>query len=136
MNDGTVIHLPVNIYGDPIIGPNCSIGCFTEIGPNVQIGAETRIGKGCFIPDGVIIGAKCFISPHVYFANDLYPPSPKSQWRRTVIKDGVNIGAGVGILPGIIIGRGALIGMGSVVTKDVPAQEIWAGNPAVKIGLV
>ena len=40
------------------------------------------------------------------------------------------MGAGSTLLPGITIGENALIGAGSVVTKDVPAGEIWVGNPA------
>jgi acetyltransferase-like isoleucine patch superfamily enzyme len=50
-----------------------------------------------------------------------------------IIEDWAWIGAGTIVLPGIHIGKGAIVGAGSVVTRSVPAFEIWAGNPAKKI---
>lgn len=124
---------PSNIYISARIGDNVSIGCFTEIGPNVEIGENTRIGMGCFIPEGVKIGKDCFIGPRSCFSNDFQPPSPKSEWRETVIEDNVSIGANVCIRPGIIVRRNSLLGMGTVVTHDVPEDEIWVGNPSRKL---
>ena len=49
---------------------------------------------------------------------------------RTIIKNGASIGAGSTVLCGVVIGENAMIGIGSVVTKDVPAGEVWFGNPA------
>jgi len=103
---------------------------FSEIGKNVEIGDNTRIGFNCFIPEGVKIGKNCFIGPRVTFSNDRYPPSHKWLWQHTVIEDDVAIGAGSCIRPGITIKKGSLIGMGSIITYDIPAGEIWAGNPA------
>lgn len=125
---------PSNVYPSAQLGKGVSVGAFTEIGPNVVIGENTRIGKGCFIPEKVKIGQDCFLGPHVCFTNDLYPPSPKEEWLPTIVQDGARIGASVTVLCGVTIGRGALIGCGSVVTKNVPCNEIWAGNPARKIG--
>ena len=51
---------------------------------------------------------------------------------KTVIKQGATIGANATILAGITIGENAFIGAGSVVTKDVPANTLWYGNPAVQ----
>ncbi len=51
------------------------------------------------------------------------------------IEDGAWIGAGVVVLPGVRVGAGAVVGANSVVTKDVPSREIWAGVPAKRIGL-
>lgn len=51
---------------------------------------------------------------------------------KTIIKQGASIGANATILAGITIGENALIGAGSVVTKDVPANTLWYGNPAVQ----
>jgi UDP-2-acetamido-3-amino-2,3-dideoxy-glucuronate N-acetyltransferase len=54
----------------------------------------------------------------------------KNEYRNTYVKRGVTIGANATILPGIVIGEGAMVGAGSVVTRDVPAGELWLGNPA------
>ena len=49
---------------------------------------------------------------------------------KTVIENGASIGAGSIIMGGIIIGENAMIGAGSLVTKNVPANQLWYGNPA------
>lgn len=124
---------PSNVYKTARLGDNISVGRFTEIGHEVVIGDNTRIGAHCFIPEGVIIGKDVFCGPRVTMTNDAYPPSPKEKWQKTVIEDGASIGAAVTILCGITIGSGAMIGCGSVVTKNVPPNEIWAGVPAKKL---
>lgn len=124
---------PCNIYSSAKIGVNVSIGMYTEIGNNVHIGSGTRIGKGSFIPEGVYIGKDCFIGPHVCFSNDMFPPTDKSKWQKTIIADKVSIGASVSIRPGVLIGYKSMVGMGAVVTKDIPAYELWVGVPARKL---
>ena len=72
-----------------------------------------------------------FIGHGVMFINDKYPRAC-GDWKllKTVIKKGASIGSNATILGGITIGEGALVGAGSVVTKDVPAYTVVAGNPA------
>jgi UDP-2-acetamido-3-amino-2,3-dideoxy-glucuronate N-acetyltransferase len=120
----------VNIY-DSAIGDRVNIGAFAEIG-GAKVGNDCSIGAHCFICPGVEIGNNVFIGPNTTFSNDKYPPSNKSKWapEHTVIEDDVSIGAGVSILPGVTVGKGARIGMGAVVSKNVPAEEIWVGVPA------
>jgi acetyltransferase-like isoleucine patch superfamily enzyme len=93
----------------------------------------------------VEIGDNCFIGHGVMFINDNYPRAVNNEgeaeseedWAgrfvKTVIEDNVAVGSNVTILGNITIGEGALIGAGSVITKNVPAREVWAGNPAKKI---
>jgi acetyltransferase-like isoleucine patch superfamily enzyme len=74
------------------------------------------------------------------FINDRYPRATngagqlqsEDDWscQKTVIKRGASIGSGVTLLGGIIVGENAIVGAGSVVTKDVPADVVVAGNPA------
>lgn len=114
------------------IGENCNIcsHCFIEneavIGNNVTIKNGVQIWDGITIEDNVQIGA------NVSFTNDKYPRAKNPNWvlEKTTIKRGASIGAGSTILCGVTIGENAMIGIGSVVTHDVPAGEVWVGNPA------
>lgn len=134
MIDETVkIWQPSNVFPNATIGRNSKVGAFSEIGNRVIIGANVDIGAMTFIPEGVTIEDGAWIGPRVTFTNDRFPPSPKIKWEATVIKKGARIGAGCTIICGVTIGEGALIGAGSVVTKNVPPCEIWAGIPAKKL---
>ena len=114
------------------IGENCNIcsHCFIEnevvIGNNVTVKCGVQIWDGITLEDDVMIGA------NVTFTNDRYPRSHNKDWKLspTRVCKGATIGAGATILPGLTIGERAMIGAGSVVTKNVPAGEIWLGNPA------
>lgn len=136
-----MIHPLVRIWHRELsnIIEGCKIGQLTKIHSHVWIGGKVKIGKNCFIeafafiPDGVTIEDDVFIGPHVCFTNDKQPPSFGKHWADTLVKKGASIGANATILPGVTIHEGAKVGAGSVVTKDVPAGETWAGNPAKKI---
>jgi len=122
---------PVNLYGC-VIGNNCFIGPFVEIQKTVTIGDESRVQSHCFICNGVTIGKHCFIGHGTTFTNDLFVDSPNFEsWirRETKIGNDVRIGSNVTLLP-ITVGDNAIIGAGAVVTKDVPANCVVAGNPA------
>lgn len=119
------------IFGDVQIGDNCKIHAPVWIA-DVVIGSNCKIQAFAFIPKGVTIGNNVFIGPHVCFTNDKHPPSQGMEWSETVVEDGVIIGANATILPGITLGKECIIGAGAVVTKSVPPNEIWVGNPARK----
>lgn len=127
---GTVIWSYCNIFGCRI-GKDCNIGSYVEIGKGVSIGNRCKIQSFSFIPEGVTIGDDVFIGPRVTFTNDRFPKA-EGEWSvvETVIEDGASIGAGSIVLCGLTIGNGSLVGAGSVVTKDVPARTVVAGNPA------
>lgn len=113
------------------IGDGTSVGNFTEIGDEAIVGNNCKIQAFVFIPKGVVIGNEVFIGPNTVFTNDRYPKcSDYGLFQKTIIEDGVAIGAGSVIRCGVTIGRGAVIGAGSVVTHDVPPGETWYGNPA------
>lgn len=117
--------------GECEIGDESIVHSHVWIGDNVKIGDRCRIQAFTFIPTGVTIGNDVFLGPRVTFTNDKYPPS--KEWKDTIVFDGVSIGAGAIILPGITLGKGCKIGAGAVVTKDVPEEETWVGNPARKL---
>ncbi|KIA88528.1 acyltransferase [Kaistella jeonii] len=114
------------------IGNNCNINCNVFIENQVVIGNNVTIKPGVQIWDGITLEDDVFIGPNVTFANDHFPKSQNKDFilRKTLVKKGASIGANATILGGITIGENSLIGAGSVVTKDIPANEIWVGNPA------
>lgn len=134
----------INLYGCSI-GDNTKIGAFVEVQKNAVIGRSCKISSHTFICEGVTIGDGCFIGHGVMFINDNYPRAVNAKgalesekdwfgrFVKTRVGDGAVIGTNATILGGVRIGVSATVGAGSVVTKDVPAREIWAGNPAKKL---
>lgn len=125
----------VNLYGC-VLKKNSFIGPFVEIQKGVKVGENTRIGSHTFICEGVSIGKNVLVAHGVMFINDLFDSQAKD-WtlRATVVENNVRIGSNATILP-VRIGRNAIVGAGSVVTNDVPAWSVVAGNPARIIKLL
>jgi acetyltransferase-like isoleucine patch superfamily enzyme len=128
----------INIYGCEI-GDETKIGAFVEIQKNATIGKRCKISSHTFVCEGVVIEDNVFIGHNVAFINDSYPRATtgdqlqtEADWKveKTLVKKGASIGSGCTILANLTIGENAIVGAGSVVTKDVPANSIVAGNPA------
>jgi acetyltransferase-like isoleucine patch superfamily enzyme len=129
----------INLYGCEI-GDESRIGAFVEIQKNAVVGRRCKISSHTFICEGVTIEDHVFIGHGVTFVNDSYPRATTpagelqtaSDWKveRTLVKRGASIGSGATILSNVTIGERAIVGAGSVVTRDVPADTIVAGNPA------
>lgn len=128
-----------NLYGCEI-GDDVKIGTFVEIQKGARIGNRCKISSHTFICEGVELEDEVFIGHNVTFTNDLFPRATNgngalqtdADWKciPTRVKRGASIGSGATLLCGITIGEHALVGAGSVVTKDVPAYTVVAGNPA------
>lgn len=129
----------INLYGCEI-GDETKIGAFVEIQKNATVGKNCKISSHTFICEGVSIDDNVFVGHSVTFINDSYPraTAPDGQlqtekdWKveRTYVKKGASIGSGSTILSNVTIGENAIVGAGSMVTKDVPANAVVAGNPA------
>jgi acetyltransferase-like isoleucine patch superfamily enzyme len=128
----------INLYGCEI-GDNTKIGAFVEIQKKASVGKNCKISSHSFICEGVTIEDNVFIGHSVTFINDSYPRATadgqlqtEQDWKvePTVVKKGASIGSGSTILSKVVVGENAIVGAGSVVTKDVPANSIVAGNPA------
>src|SRR5207249_8852797 len=139
LGEGVELSKFINLYGCEV-GDNTKIGTFVEIQKNARIGRNCKVSSHTFICEGVTIEDNVFVGHGVTFINDSYPrattPSGNLQTEKdwkvepTVVKAGASIGSGSTILSNITIGENALIGAGSVVTHNVPANTIVAGNPA------
>ncbi|MCQ2770999.1 MAG: N-acetyltransferase [Clostridia bacterium] len=114
------------------IGENVNICSHCFIENDVKIGNNVTIKCGVQVWDGIELEDNVMIGSNVTFTNDMYPRAKNPDWKllRTKICKGATVGAGSVILPGITIGEKAFIAAGSVVTKDVPAGELWIGSPA------
>ncbi len=129
----------INLYGCEI-GDETKIGAFVEIQKSARIGQRCKISSHTFICEGVTIEDHVFVGHGVVFINDSYPRATTAtgdlqtadDWKveSTVVKKGASIGSGATILSNVTIGERAIVGAGSVVTRDVPAGTIVAGNPA------
>lgn len=130
----------INLYGCEI-GDETKIGAFVEVQKNARVGRRCKISSHTFICEGVTIEDHVFVGHGVVFINDSYPRATtasgdlqsEADWKveYTVVKQGASIGSGATILSNVTIGERAIVGAGSVVTRDVPAGAIVAGNPAV-----
>lgn len=121
----------VVILCDAVVGENCNICSHSFIENDVKIGNNVTVKCGVYLWDGITVEDNVQIGPNVTFTNDKYPRAKQTfELQRTVIKKNASIGAAAVILGGVTIGENAMIGAGSVVTKDIPANELWVGNPA------
>ena len=129
----------VNAYGCSI-DDGSKIGAFVEIQKGATIGKNCKISSHSFICEGVHIKDNVFIGHNVTFINDKFPRATnqdgsmqtEADWKveETIVEKNASIGSSATILCGVTIGENALVGAGSVVTKNVLANTVVAGNPA------
>lgn len=126
------------VFPEANIGENCNICANVLIENDVIIGNNVTIKPGVQLWDGVRIEDNVFIGPNVTFTNDLTPRSKQypDRFKNTYVLKGASIGANSTIIAGNTIGAYAMIGAGSVVTKDIPANTVWYGNPATMRGYI
>ena len=127
------------ILPDADIGENCNICAHVLIENKVKIGDNVTIKSGVQLWDGITIEDDVFIGPNATFTNETVPRSKTydhTKLKKTLIKKGASIGGHATILPGVEIGEYAFIGAGSVVTRNIPRNTLWYGNPARQKGFI
>lgn len=131
---------PAAIVESRALGPGTTVGAYSRVGPDVEIGGPCGIGEQTLLEGRIRIGAAVEIGSHVYLRGPLSIESGVSLGARCcvdagpgaeiVLGEGAVIGANATIWPGVSVGKRARIEPGSVVTKNVPAMAVVAGNPA------
>jgi UDP-2-acetamido-3-amino-2,3-dideoxy-glucuronate N-acetyltransferase len=121
------------------IGENCNLGQNVHVASNVRIGRNVKIQNNVSLYTGVELEDDVFCGPSMVFTNVMTPRSHvnrKSEYQRTLIKQGASLGANSTIVCGNTVGQFAFVGAGAVVTKDVPPHALVVGVPARRIGWV
>tara|TARA_B100001093_G_scaffold480862_1_gene511120 strand:- start:2642 stop:3160 length:519 start_codon:yes stop_codon:yes gene_type:complete len=131
LEHNSVAWSPCHIGAQTVIGSDCSIGALAHIGRRVRMGAGCRIQGGAYVADRCVLGDGVFIGPNATLLNDKYPPSGNSnQWQPITVMNGAVIGGGATIVAGCSIGTNSVVAAGATLTRSLPANEVWAGNPA------
>ena len=134
---GTKVWHFAHILSGSRIGENCNLGQNVMVGPDVEIGSGCKIQNNVSIYKGVTLENGVFCGPSMVFTN-IYNPRAEigkmDQVRPTLVQQGATIGANATIVCGVTLHRYCFVGAGAVVTRDVPAHAIVAGNPARRIG--
>ncbi len=131
------IHPPSIVEEGAELGRDVMVGAFCFVARGARIGQGTRIQSHTSVWDGVELGEDVFVGPAVTFTNVRRPRARYMRgprWDRTIVERGATIGAAAVLIAPVRVGEHAMIGAGSVVTRDVPARAIVAGNPARVIG--
>src|SRR5690606_29284015 len=129
---GTRVWAFAHVLGGARIGADCNVCDHVFIENDVVVGDRVTIKCGVQLWDGLRVADEVFIGPNATFTNDLFPRSKQypEKFPQTHIERGASIGANATILAGVTIGALAMVGAGAVVTRDVPARAVVAGNPA------
>lgn len=137
IGNGTSIWHFSHVMKGCTIGDNCNIGQNVFIADDVVLGNNVKVQNNVSLYSGVICEDDVFLGPSCVFTNVINPRSAvskKQEFKKTIIKKGTTIGANATIICGIIINEFAFVGAGAVVTKNVSAYALVAGNPAKQIG--
>ena len=137
-NDTRVWHF-VHVCSGAQIGEGCSLGQNVFVGNKVTIGNNVKVQNNVSVYDNVNIEDDVFCGPSMVFTNVYNPRSfieRKTEYRDTLVKKGVTLGANCTIICGVTVGEYSLVGAGAVINKDVPAFALMVGVPAKQIGWI
>jgi len=137
IGNGTKVWHFSHLMPNCIIGENCTLGQNVYIASHVSLGNNVKVQNNVSIYEGVVCEDEVFLGPSMVFTNVINPRSAvarKNEYKKTLVKKGVTIGANATVLCGIEIGTYAFIGAGAVVTKNINAYALVTGNPAKQTG--
>lgn len=124
----------VTIRENTSAGINFRIGTLSDIQGNCEFGDFVRLHSNVHIGQKNIVGNYVWIFPYVVLTNDPHPPS--DYLVGCTIDDFAVVATMSVVLPGVHIGRDSLVGAGSIVGRDVGAEDVVAGNPAKRVASI
>ncbi|MGV2873035.1 acyltransferase [Colwellia sp. E150_009] len=134
--DSRVWHF-THVCAEAVIGKGVSLGQNVFVGNKVTIGDKCKIQNNVSVYDNVHLEAEVFCGPSMVFTNVYNPRSGvtrKDEYRDTLVKKGVTLGANCTIVCGVTLGEYAFVGAGAVINKDVKPYALMVGVPAKQIG--
>ena len=137
IGEGTKVWHFSHVQAGAKVGKGCSIGQNVNIGCKAVVGDYVKIQNNVSVYDEVILEDYVFCGPSMVFTNVINPRSHvsrKSEYKKTLVRQGSTLGANSTIVCGTTLGRFSFIGAGAVVTKDVPDYALMVGNPARRVG--
>jgi UDP-2-acetamido-3-amino-2,3-dideoxy-glucuronate N-acetyltransferase len=139
VGSGTKIWHFTHVMGTAEIGENCVLGQNVFVGNKAKLGNNVKVQNNVSLYEGVVCEDDVFLGPSMVFTNVINPRSTvnrKEEFKKTLVKKGVSIGANATIVCGITLGEYCFIGAGAVVTKDVKPYALMVGVPARQKGWV
>ncbi len=143
IGDGSSVWHLAQVREQAVLGENCIVGRGAYVGTGVRMGDNCKLQNYALVYEPAVLEDGVFVGPAVVFTNDHYPRSisPDGTLKRgddweavgVTCRTGASIGARSVCIAPVTIGEWALVAAGSVVTKDVPAHALVAGNPARRI---
>ena len=137
IGEGSRVWHWVHVCAGARIGRDVSLGQNVFVGNKVIIGDKCKIQNNVSIYDNVTLEEGVFCGPSMVFTNVYNPRSlieRKSEYRDTLVKRGVTLGANCTIVCGTTIGEFAFVGAGAVINKDVKPYALMVGVPARQVG--
>jgi UDP-2-acetamido-3-amino-2,3-dideoxy-glucuronate N-acetyltransferase len=137
IGDDTKVWHFCHVLGGAVIGERCSLGQNVVVMNGVRIGNNVKIQNNVSVYEGVELEDDVFCGPSMVFTNVMNPRSHvsrKNEYRKTLVRRGVSIGANATIVCGTTLGEYCFIGAGCVVNADVRPFALMVGVPARRIG--
>jgi UDP-2-acetamido-3-amino-2,3-dideoxy-glucuronate N-acetyltransferase len=137
IGEGTRVWHWVHVCSGAQVGRRCSFGQNVFVGNKVVIGDNCKIQNNVSVYDNVTLEDDVFCGPSMVFTNVYNPRSHvvrKDEYRDTVVRKGVTLGANCTVVCGIEIGEYAFVAAGAVVNRTVKPYALMAGVPARQIG--